>query len=171
MRDFNRLDVMPRPRCPRRVCCSPEAVRFKPRGVPLSALSEVVLTLDELEAIRLGDLEGLYQEDAAARMGVSRQTFGRIIEAAHRKVAEALCHGKALQIAGGTVTMVESRKFVCSSCGHGWEMPYGVGRPSVCPECKSTDIHRSAEDRGHGRGCGRGRHRGWKRGEVGEREG
>ncbi|MCX6831731.1 MAG: DUF134 domain-containing protein, partial [candidate division Zixibacteria bacterium] len=86
---------MPRPRCRRRIRCAPEVVHFKPRGVPMSALTEVVLAFDELEAIRLSDLEGRYQEDAAAEMGVSRQTFGRIIEAAHRKVAEALCHGKA----------------------------------------------------------------------------
>ena len=51
---------------------------------------EVLLTLDEYEAIRLADLEGLYQEQAATRMNVSRQTFGRIVEAARRKVADVL---------------------------------------------------------------------------------
>jgi predicted DNA-binding protein (UPF0251 family) len=139
----------------------------------MSALTEVVLTFDELEAIRLGDLEGYYQEDAAVEMGVSRQTFGRIIEAAHRKVAEALCHGKALQIEGGIVEMMEIRKFTCSGCGHNWEVPYGVSRPSACPECKSVAVHRSLEDRGHGGGCGRGggRRRGWRKSGISEREG
>jgi uncharacterized protein len=137
----------------------------------MSVLTEVVLAFDELEAIRLSDLEGRYQEDAAAEMGVSRQTFGRIIEAAHRKVAEALCHGKALQIAGGIVEIMETRRFTCSACSHNWEVPYGVGRPSACPECRSVNVHRSLEDRGHGGGCGRGRRRGWKTGGIREREG
>jgi Predicted DNA-binding proteins len=58
----------------------------------------VSLSLDELEAIRLADYEGLYQEEAAARMKISRQTLGRILNLAHRKVAEALIQGKALKI-------------------------------------------------------------------------
>jgi predicted DNA-binding protein (UPF0251 family) len=66
-------------------------------------LEEVVLALDEFEALRLADLEGLYQEQAAERMNVSRPTFGRILEAAHRKLADALVHGKALRIEGGPV--------------------------------------------------------------------
>jgi predicted DNA-binding protein (UPF0251 family) len=68
-------------------------------------LDEVALELDEIEAIRLADLEALYQVDAAARMGVSRQTFGNIINRAHKKVATALLHGKALRIAtaGGAI--------------------------------------------------------------------
>ena len=64
-------------------------------------LEEVVLTIDEFEAVRLADLEGLYQEQAAEKMNVSRQTFGRIIESARKKVAEALVQGKALKIGGG----------------------------------------------------------------------
>jgi len=66
-------------------------------------LDQVALTVDEFEAIRLADLEGLYQEEAARRMNVSRQTFGRILEAAHRKVADVLVHGKALSIEGGPI--------------------------------------------------------------------
>jgi predicted DNA-binding protein (UPF0251 family) len=66
-------------------------------------LEEVVISLDEFEAIRLADLDGMYQEAAAEQMGVSRPTFSRIIEAAHQKVADALVHGKRLRIEGGTV--------------------------------------------------------------------
>ncbi len=62
------------------------------------------MSLDEYEAIRLADLEGLYQEQAASRMNISRQTFGRIIESAHRKVADVLVNGKALKIEGGDVS-------------------------------------------------------------------
>jgi predicted DNA-binding protein (UPF0251 family) len=64
----------------------------------LTRLEEVSLSLDELEAIRLADLEGLYHERAASEMDVSRATFGRILDAARRKVAEAIVNGKALKI-------------------------------------------------------------------------
>ena len=61
-------------------------------------LQEVRLALDEMESIRLADLEAMYHEDAAQEMGVSRATFGRILEGARRKVAEAIVQGKALRI-------------------------------------------------------------------------
>ncbi len=92
---------MPRPFKCRRVFGTPGAEYFKPRGIPLSELEEVGLTIDEFEAIRLADLEGLYQEDAAKRMNISRQTFGNIIADAHKKIADVLVNGKALKIAGG----------------------------------------------------------------------
>jgi predicted DNA-binding protein (UPF0251 family) len=66
-------------------------------------LEVVVMSLDEFESVRLADLGGLYQEQAAEQMGVSRPTFSRIVESAHRKVADALVHGKALRIEGGPV--------------------------------------------------------------------
>jgi uncharacterized protein len=92
-----------RPHCCRLVAGEPSVAVFKPAGRPACEIESIGMTLDELEALRLADLEGLYQEDAAARMGVSRTTFGRIIESAHRKVAEALVRGKALRIEGGPV--------------------------------------------------------------------
>ena len=92
---------MPRPFNYRRVCHLPQSSFFKPRGIPLSALRQVLLTVDEFEAVRLADFEGLYQEDAAQKMNVSRQTFGRIIDSAHKKIADALVNGKALLIEGG----------------------------------------------------------------------
>jgi predicted DNA-binding protein (UPF0251 family) len=67
-------------------------------------LEAVELAADELEAIRLADFEGLYQEQAAEQMGVSRQTFGLIIARAHKKVAEALTHGKAIRVEGAQET-------------------------------------------------------------------
>src|SRR5512147_821876 len=128
---------MARPRNCRRVGSIPESTYFKPRGIPLTMLEEVVVTVDECEAIRLADLEGLYQEQAAERMKVSRQTFGRIIEAARKKVAEVLVKGKALKIEGGEVEMASMRKFRCDDCNHSWEIPYGTGRPASCPACES----------------------------------
>ena len=94
---------MPRPHCRRTVADMPQSVYFKPAGIPLRLIEEVVLKVDELEAIRLADLEDMYQEDAAGRMGVSRQTFGRILESAHKKVADTFVNGKALRIEGGNI--------------------------------------------------------------------
>jgi len=89
----------------RHVSSRPPADFFKPVGVPCHALEVVTLTLDEVEALRLADLEGLYQEQASAQMKISRQTFARIIEEARKKTADALIHGKALRLEGGTVTV------------------------------------------------------------------
>lgn len=114
---------MPRPRCCRRITGPPAAPLFKPAGVPASALAVVEMTLDEFEALRLADLEGLYQETAAARMGVSRATFGRILDAAHRKVAEALVEGRALRIEGGPVDWPPRGRFRCP-----WGDGTGPGR-------------------------------------------
>ena len=146
---------MARPRNCRRVGLMPGNDYFKPRGIPLSMLEEVILSVDEYEAIRLADLEGLYQEQAAEKMKVSRQTFGRIIESAHKKVAEALVKGKALKIEGGEFEMAAMRKFRCYDCQHSWELPYGTGRPGNCPSCKSGNIHRAQEDKGYAREVGR----------------
>ena len=150
---------MARPMNCRRVGSLPQSDYFKPRGIPLSMLEEVVLTVDEFEAVRLADLEGLYQEQAARKMKVSRQTFGRIIESAHKKVAEALVQGKALKIQGGEFKMASMRQFRCYECQHSWKLPYGTGRPESCPSCKSGNIHRAQEDRGSARGFGRGQGR------------
>lgn len=94
---------MPRPFCRRRIAGQPAAPVFKPAGIPTSMLDEVVMTLDEFEALRLADLEDLYHERAAEQMHVSRPTFSRIIDAAHKKLADVLVHGKALRIKGGPV--------------------------------------------------------------------
>ena len=80
---------------------------MKPAGIPAKVLEEVVLGFDEAEALRLADLEGLYQEAAARSMGVSRQTFGRIVEVARYKTADAILNGKALRIEGGEITVRE----------------------------------------------------------------
>jgi len=97
---------MSRPcRC-RRVRCRPDTNYFKPRGIPLDNLEEVNLTLDELEALRLADWEGLYQNDAANKMNISRQTFGNIINSAHKKIADVVLHAKALKISGGIVKRI-----------------------------------------------------------------
>jgi predicted DNA-binding protein (UPF0251 family) len=89
---------MSRPKKDRCINCLPSSPCFKPRGIPLYQLKEVILNLDELEAIRLADYEGLYHEKAAEKMNISRPTFGRIINNARSKIADAIINGKALQI-------------------------------------------------------------------------
>ncbi len=94
---------MPRPKKCRWISCSPGASFFKPQGIPLRMLEQVDLEMDELEALRLADLDALSQEEAAQQMNISRATFGRIVTKARRKVADALVTGKAIRIEGGPV--------------------------------------------------------------------
>ncbi|MCL5024535.1 MAG: DUF134 domain-containing protein [Nitrospirae bacterium] len=89
---------MARPKKCRCIKSRPNALYFKPRGIPLTELEEISISLDEFEAIRLADHEGLYHEDSAGKMEISRPTFGRILNGAHRKIAECLVKGKALRI-------------------------------------------------------------------------
>jgi len=100
-RSRGRRLTMPRPPIPRLVEHIPKVTYFKPAGIPLRLLEEVELTVDELEAIRLKDIEGLEQEEAAARMGIARTTFRRVLVSARAKIAEALVKGKAIRIEGG----------------------------------------------------------------------
>ena len=93
---------MPRLRLCRCVERTPKVVCFKPRGVPMHELERVALSVEGLEAIRLADVEGLTMEKAARRMRVSRHTFGRILNEGRGIVADALVHGRALCIEGGT---------------------------------------------------------------------
>ena len=93
---------MSRPIKCRRVGFEPDVTYFKPAGVPLRELTEVTLTVEELETLRLKDLEDLNEMDAAKRMNISQPTFNRLVASAHRKVAEAISKGKAIKIEGGT---------------------------------------------------------------------
>jgi predicted DNA-binding protein (UPF0251 family) len=89
---------MPRPQKKRRVCCNPSAYYFKPRGIPLYELEEILLDHDELESLRLADLLAYSHEKAAREMHISRATFGRIVERARKKAADGLLNGKAIRI-------------------------------------------------------------------------
>jgi predicted DNA-binding protein (UPF0251 family) len=128
---------MPRPHCCRLIRSEPEVTVFKPAGVPARDLEVVTMTLDEFEAVRLADLDGLYQEQAAERMGVSRATFGRIVESARRKVAEALVRGMVLKIEGGPVQVARRSRRLCPSCNQEW--PSRRGAVATCPRCRSAD--------------------------------
>jgi len=122
------LITVARPIRPRRVCCRFPGRGFRPLGIPARDLPVVVLGLDELEAIRLADRELLYQDAAAERMGISRQTFARILARGRAAVAESLVDGKLLlvQPAASVVTSAD---------------------PSICP------IHGGRRRRGRGCRC------------------
>ena len=94
---------MPRPKKSRWIAHQPGVSFFKPQGIPLRMLEQVYLEVDELEAMRLADLQGLSQEEAAQQMNVSRATFGRIVAGGRKKIADALVHGKAIRIEGGQI--------------------------------------------------------------------
>ena len=126
---------MPRPKECRKVGCVPDKNYFKPRGIPASILEEVVLTLDEFEAVRLADFDGLYQEDGAKKMDISRQTFGRIIETAHKKIADVLINGKALKIEGGDVSIEEMKRVRCPHCKKEYNSSISKEDTFVCPRC------------------------------------
>ena len=111
-------------------------------GVPAKGLDRLELRLDELEALRLADLQGLHHVDAADEMGISRATFGRLVAGARHKVAEALIHGKLLAAHGGNVRMIQERIFACETCGHRFTLPCATPRPKACPECAGKNLHR-----------------------------
>ncbi len=89
---------MPRPRLCRCVEFSPSVTYFKPRGVPLSQLENVVLTTEEVEAYRLRYVNNLEQTAAAKKMDTSQSTYQRILLSAAKKIADALTNGKAIEI-------------------------------------------------------------------------
>jgi len=144
---------MPRPPIERSVGGVPRVTLFKPAAVPGRALEQLSLAVDELEAIRLVDLEGLSHEQAASAMGVSRQTVGRVLERGRAKVAEALVFGKAILIGGGQYR-VEPRQLCCWVCGAVWAAEDADAPVAVCPSCGSADVGTCWDAAGR---CGMGR--------------
>ena len=128
---------MARPKISRRVRAEPNVTYFKPAGVRLTDLEESVLTVDEFEAVRLSDLEGLNQEDCAKRMRISQPTFHRLIVSARKKIADSVVNGKAIKIEGGNYKLVRRMgDCFCQSCGYKKRKIRGV--PCVkwkCPKC------------------------------------
>ena len=106
---------MPRPFKPRRVSSMPRFTYFKPTGIPMPLLEEVVLTVDEVEALRLKDIEKLEQHECAQKMDVAQSTLQRILVSAREKLTRAIIEGKALRIHGG---------------------PYALSSDQLCPRCR-----------------------------------
>ena len=142
----------------RRVAFVPQITYFTPAGVPPGSVQEVCLSIEEAEAIRLKDLEGLEQEQCAQSMRVSRGTFARILGSARQKMADAMLNGKAIRIDGGNFELA-TRHFRCLN-GHEWAVPFEVmiaGPPQLCPTCNTSSI---VPTQPLGFGWGWGRHRG-----------
>jgi predicted DNA-binding protein (UPF0251 family) len=146
---------MSRPLKCRRVAFLPGVTYFKPAGIPLRNLEEVCMSIEEAEALRLKELEGLEQEQGAEKMNISRPTFQRVLSSARRKAADALLNGKAIRIEGGNFE-ITYRRFRCRS-GHEWEVETPSQLlPALCPTCNTTEIQPVVPA---GIGCG-GRGRG-----------
>jgi len=143
---------MPRPKNNRIVYEPPLFSEFKPIGVNAKNLDQVLLLLDEYEAIRLADQEEYSHEEAAEEMEISRTTFTRLIENARKKMADFIIHGKLLSIEGGSIHF---RKNIiqCSSCGHMFKINIDK-LIDECPVCHSTNIINHAGGFGHGKCCG-----------------
>ncbi len=107
---------MARPTFPRNVGFLPGVTYFKPAGVRMTELEEIVLGHDEIEGMRLKHLQGLSQEEAAGQMNISQPTFHRLLTAACEKIADAIVNGKALRIEGGNINVPEAS---WPSCGKG----------------------------------------------------
>lgn len=155
---------MAKPKKSRKVKYPPMAVYFKPQGIPMVHLQQVTLSLDEYEAIRLVDYEQHDQEEAARMMAVSRPTCARIVESAHKKIAEALTLAKAIRIEGGSYSLSANR-YYCSECRHTWEADIEralMQNEALCPQCGSKEFLDLARQAGwtpapQGRGPGGGR--------------
>jgi len=89
---------MPRNKIPRCLRFNPNTLYFKPQGIPIRMLEEVTLLPDELEALKLYEVDRLEQTTAAEKMKISQPTFARILDSANRKIAEAIIKGKAIRI-------------------------------------------------------------------------
>jgi len=141
---------MVRPHKERRIEQMPTVTHYKPAGIPLKNIDEIVLAFEEMEALRLADVEQLDQGAAAERMGISRPTFHRLINKAHQKIATALWQGMALRVEGGSFRMDHRhkdglRQFICKQCQHRWAVPHGTGQSGkdmTCPSCDSNEVRR-----------------------------
>lgn len=129
---------MPRPTKFRRVDFFPDETYFVPLGKPKCDIEEVNLKVEELEAMRLKDIEGLNQEECAEKMEISRQTFQNIIDSARQKVAEALTQGKAIKIGGGHYTSKHC-KLKCMDCNTVYEIN-SEDDQNTCPSCNSKNV-------------------------------
>jgi predicted DNA-binding protein (UPF0251 family) len=132
-----------RPTKKRRIENLPNIELFKPAGVPNSQLEEFNLTYEELESLRLKDIEGLDNISCADRMHISRTTFQRILGSARNKIARALIEGSSIRIEGGNYKLAK-RRFRCGSCDYEMERPFdGVRAKDLsCPKCSKKELKR-----------------------------
>lgn len=130
---------MPRPKIRRKVRFEPNVTYFKPVGVRMIELEETIVTMEEFEAIRLKDFEGLNQEESAKKMGISQPTFNRLLSSARKKIASAIVDGKAIKIEGGNFVM--ARRFRRRGRMRGFAL--GPAGKCVCPKCNYSIAHKT----------------------------
>ena len=129
---------MARPIKVRKVEALPKQNYFVPMGKKKCELEELELKVEELEAMRLKDIEGLSQEECAQQMEISRQTFQNILDLAREKIAKALVEGKAIRIGGGDYVTKQCR-YYCKACGSIYAIQYKLDKQQ-CPKCGSHEI-------------------------------
>ena len=140
---------MPRPRRIRRIFFNPKVTYFKPAGIRTANLTESILTKEELEAIRLIDLEQISQGKAGEKMKISQPTLSRLLSSARKKLADALVNGKSIKIQGGNYQMAIPRgrglgRGLGRGAGRGGRMggfAAGPGGECVCPKCGAKAQH------------------------------
>lgn len=127
-----------RPQKCRIVKSTPLHTYYKPAGIPMKNLDEIAITIDEIEAIRLADYNGLYHEKAAKKMNISRQTFSRILSSAHKKIGDGIINGKAIKFKGGNYNFAK-RGLIMNT-----NQKKGLGNKGecICPKCETTIKHK-----------------------------
>ena len=148
---------MPRPKKERVVYQPPLYSEFKPQGVQRNELEPLSLELDEFEAIRLADYEGMDHNEAALEMDISRSTFTRLIENARRKMSRFLIEGRYLRIEGGNIHF-HGNVIRCMDCNHMFNIGFDTDI-RTCPACGSENLVDLAGGFGHGRCCREHGHR------------
>ena len=142
---------MPRPQDNRIVHEPPLFTEFKPIGIKGQDIEQILLTLDEFEAFRLADYNGLSHAEAAEEMEISRSTFTRLIEKARKKIAGLIIQGKMLSINGGSIHF-RNNIIRCQSCGHMFKINID-STIMKCPVCHSKNLINLAGGFGHGKCC------------------
>ena len=152
-------EKMPRARC----CGWVEDLPLVQKFMPQNQMNHgtIKLCIEEMEAIRLKDLVGLEQDACGQKMGLSRQTFQRVLKSGRTKVALALSEGQTILIEGGNY-MIKNRVFQCLDCGNQWEVEPCTeggkhGYEIECPKCKSMSKSKINVD-GTVHQCGGGHH-------------
>jgi predicted DNA-binding protein (UPF0251 family) len=128
----------------RRIHQPPNFKNFKPSGIPRNILKTLYLTIDEYEAVRLADYEGMEHLEASEKMNISRPTFTRLIEKARHKIARTIIDGMELVVEGGNVEFLNTLRR-CRDCGDEQLSPSNKNTAD-CPECGSDNVEDVAEN-------------------------